>query len=341
MNNSNVYDSNFFMRVRSYSYTDGKIILPNIMKWYAPKSVADFGCAEGTWLSIIKDLDNNIDVTGFDGNYIDRNKLEIDSKEFISVDLDEIREVGRKFDLVISTEVAEHLKPESADQFVELLTSASDNILFSAAIPGQGGDNHLNEQWQNYWTGKFESKGFIPDYSVREFFWNDDRITNWRRQNIMFYTRNSYMVGRAIQKSNQLNNVVHPSFFKDVYELGRENEELIDYIVSAPETYTKIDQVVKKAIQENRNIAITPFGKNGKICKKILNLRYGIKEKAILDNMKNRIGPFVIPLNKAAELPNDTVIIDTCSNEQVHDEVLEEIEKYVNKERIITIFPIG
>jgi len=35
-----------------------------------------------------------------------------------------------------------------------------DNVLFSAAIPNQGGTGHINEQWQEYWAEKFYANGF-------------------------------------------------------------------------------------------------------------------------------------------------------------------------------------
>lgn len=57
---------------------------------------------------------------------------------------------NRRFDLAMTIEVAEHLTPVRADSFVEDLTRLSDVVLFSAAIPAQGGINHVNEQWQSY-----------------------------------------------------------------------------------------------------------------------------------------------------------------------------------------------
>jgi len=338
MNKSNIYDSIFYKKVRSYSYIDGKIILPYILEWYDPKSVADIGCAEGTWLAIIKDLDDNIEIAGFDGNYIDKNKLEIDYRNFTAVDLDYIRDVGRRFDLVISTEVAEHLRPESSEQFIELLTSASDNVLFSAAIPGQGGDNHINEKWQSYWEQMFVTRGFIPDYSVRDFFWNDTKITNWRRQNIMFYTRNPMKINKPAG-SIQLTDVIHPDFFEELRQSERENEELLNYIIANPHIYRTIEKNIGEIVKGTTKIAIAPYGNNGKICKKILNLKYGIQEIALLDNKKYSRGSFYIPIKMLAELPNDIVVLDTCSNECVHEEILGEIKKYVSLSRIVSIFP--
>jgi len=51
-----------------------------------------------------------------------------------------------------SLEVAEHLEPSSAGTIVQSLVSLSDVFLFSAAFPGQGRTNHINEQPHSYWA---------------------------------------------------------------------------------------------------------------------------------------------------------------------------------------------
>ena len=45
-------------------------------------------------------------------------------------------------------------------QLVATITKHGDAVLFSAAIPGQGGQDHLNEQWPEYWQKKFEVNGY-------------------------------------------------------------------------------------------------------------------------------------------------------------------------------------
>ena len=90
-------------------------------------------------------------MTGVDGPYVDRCKLLIDAGDFHAADLAAPIDLGRQFDLVQSLEVAEHLPAAKAEQFVETLTAHGSRILFSAAVPGQGGENHINEQLPDYW----------------------------------------------------------------------------------------------------------------------------------------------------------------------------------------------
>src|SRR5579862_3100091 len=66
--------------------------------------------------------------------------------------LDRPFNLGRSFDLAMSFEVAEHLPPDAAKGFVDSLTRLAPLVLFSAAIPFQGGVGHINEQWPEYWA---------------------------------------------------------------------------------------------------------------------------------------------------------------------------------------------
>lgn len=97
------------------------------------------------------------------------------------------KSLDKKFDLVESLEVAEHLSPCRAYNFVEELTELGDVILFSAAISGQGGVNHVNEQMQSYWAEKFLQFGYVGIDCVRPKIWNNRNVDSWYRQNILIY----------------------------------------------------------------------------------------------------------------------------------------------------------
>ena len=65
----------------------------------------------------------------------------------------------------------------------------SDVVLFSAAIPFQGGVNHVNEQWPEYWATLFESHGFVCSDCLRHRFWYDGNVEWWYAQNILLFAR--------------------------------------------------------------------------------------------------------------------------------------------------------
>src|SRR3546814_3871891 len=109
------------------------------------RSAVDLGCGVGTWLSVLQARGAQ-EVLGFDGDWVDRQLLVIPQDCFRKTDLSRLESSGRRFDLAISLEVAEHLPAARAETFVQTLTSLSDFVLFSAAIPGQGGRNHRSEE---------------------------------------------------------------------------------------------------------------------------------------------------------------------------------------------------
>jgi SAM-dependent methyltransferase len=153
-----------------------------------PASVLDVGCGAGTWLAAWRGAGIS-DVVGVDGDYVDRTKLQIPSDRFVPTELQEPFSLGRKFDLVQTLEVAEHLDETNADTFVESLARHSDTVLFSAAVPGQGGTHHVNEQWPSYWTEKFAKAGYTCYDILRPRIWADQRILWFYRQNILLFAR--------------------------------------------------------------------------------------------------------------------------------------------------------
>ena len=106
---------------------------------------------------------------------------------FFEVDLDKPIEIKRRFDLAISIEVAEHLSKNIAVEFIKTLTCASDIVLFSAAIPFQGGTNHINEQWPEYWNNIFKTYNYVAVDCMRKKFWANNEVLDFHKQNILLY----------------------------------------------------------------------------------------------------------------------------------------------------------
>jgi SAM-dependent methyltransferase len=186
-------------------------VVPVVLKFVRPDTVLDIGCGIGTWLKAFEEH-GIIEYIGVDGNYIDRTMLQIPLTKFRSHDLTLPLDLEKKFDLVVSIEVAEHLHPEAADVFVESLVKHGDTILFSAAIPGQGGQHHLNEQWPQYWQAKFEKHGYYFHDLIRPLIWNNDKVDFWYRQNLFLLKQE--------QPSASLKALVHPR----LHELRLKNE---------------------------------------------------------------------------------------------------------------------
>ena len=180
-------------------------------------SVVDVGCGLGTWLLSFLNLQNRqADILGIDGPWVDPDLLVIPQDRFLAVDLSlETPRIERKYDLAISLEVAEHLFPEKAEEFIRFLTDISDFVLFSAAIPFQGGTNHFNEQWQGYWADLFQQKGYVPIDLVRPWLWDDDKISFHYRQNTILYSRKDRVkeINLPSLLDGQMLSLVHPEYY--------------------------------------------------------------------------------------------------------------------------------
>lgn len=167
-----------------------RVILSPLFEVFTPTSVLDVGCGLGAWLLVAKELGADM-IQGVDGPWIDTQTLIIPEQHFLAQNLDEPLSLARKFDLVTSLEVAEHVAPEAADTFVDSLVAHGDIILFSAAIPFQGGQGHVNEQWPGYWARKFQARGYQVIDAIRPMIWTDENVFWWLRQNTLLFMNES------------------------------------------------------------------------------------------------------------------------------------------------------
>ena len=148
-------------------------------------SVVDIGCGTGSWAAAFNV--RGIDVVGVDGDYVDRKSLRIRQDQFIAHDLNQPLDLGRRFDLAVSLEVGEHLDAGLAAGFVDSLIRHADVVLFSAAVPGQGGSHHVNERWPSYWVALFEQRGYRLFDVVRPAVWNLPDVAYWYSQNLLLF----------------------------------------------------------------------------------------------------------------------------------------------------------
>jgi SAM-dependent methyltransferase len=215
------YSAEFFDRHVAGAIGSARAIVPIVLEMVQPKSVVDVGCGIGAWLSVFRDHGIR-DLTGIDGPYVERSHLMIPGESFLSRDLEQPISLPRRFDLVISLEVAEHLSPASAGDFVRSLTRLGPAILFSAAIPGQGGEHHVNEQWPDFWAAKFAEAGFVGIDCIRPRVWNAPGVEWWYAQNAFLYLerellrQNARLQSEAAAPRAPFAPVIHPGQYKSV-----------------------------------------------------------------------------------------------------------------------------
>jgi SAM-dependent methyltransferase len=203
-----LYPEGFFSAETLPSSSSAGRVVPVLQQLYAPTSVLDVGCGLGHWLAAFRSRGVS-DVLGLDGSYVPVQRLAIPASAFKVVDLQHPPELERRFDLALCLEVGEHLPAESADALVRLLVAASDTVVFSAAVPGQGGQHHINEQWQSYWARIFGQHGYRPLDDVRRALWDDPDVQPYYLQNCLTYVPADVATGRQVD----LVDVVHPRLF--------------------------------------------------------------------------------------------------------------------------------
>ncbi len=174
------------------AWVAAELVAPIVYELFEPKQVVDIGCGVGIWLRALQEAGVE-KIMGVDGDWVQPELLVIPPDCFLHADLhypDQVlNKLTKPFDLVMSLEVAEHLPETCADEFIRTLTSLGDLILFSAAVPKQGGHRHINEQWQSYWAHKFARHGFRPFDLIRPRIVDQQRIQLCYRQNIVIYAR--------------------------------------------------------------------------------------------------------------------------------------------------------
>lgn len=180
------YTPSVYQEWRDLSASSAAAVMPVVLEMTGARRVIDVGCGIGTWLAAAV-RGGATEILGVDGDYVDRTLLQIDADRFVSHDLSRELTLEDRFDLAISLEVAEHLPAERADSFVADLCRLAPLVLFSAAIPHQGGLGHVNEQWPAYWSKRFSSHGFVTLDGVRDLFWEDHRVAPWYAQNTLMF----------------------------------------------------------------------------------------------------------------------------------------------------------
>ena len=209
-----MYDRDFYSQIHDGAINSARVIVPFVIEEFHPDSVIDFGCGTGAWLHEFY-MRGVTTVLGLDGS--EEGHALIPNNSFKVVDLSMPYELEHKYDLAISLEVAEHLPESVADIFVQNITSASDNILWSAAVPGQRGLNHINEQWPSYWVAKFSRAGYYCNGSFRYQFWNDDRIETWYKQNILLFSR------LRPEWNDRVMDIIHPDNYSNYESIEEEH----------------------------------------------------------------------------------------------------------------------
>ena len=185
------YNTSFFNYVDSLQASSHPIMAATIAHRFKLENVIDIGCGSGGLLHSLREV-GNIPGSGLEYSKRGRELCMQKGLQVEFADLTEPLAIDPKHDLVCCFEVAEHLPEAFADQLVASLTSGPNHVVFSAAIPGQGGNDHVNEQPNSYWIEKFETQDFKTDKTMTEEIraeWRSGEVVDWFANNVMVFCR--------------------------------------------------------------------------------------------------------------------------------------------------------
>jgi len=232
---STPYDAAFYQHQQDGSLQSAREIVPHIIQLAAPASVVDVGCGVGAWLRVFQEHGVGT-IAGIDGDWVDEAMLQIPRAAFHRADLSRPFHVAGQFDVAISLEVAEHLPPESAAGFVASLTALAPIVVFSAAIPFQGGVEHKNEQWPDYWASLFANHRCVAVDCLRSRVWQNDNAQFWYAQNMMVFVREDRLgsirdpEARPNDRASSMLSIVHPKKYLQLAALYQEALERSDQL---------------------------------------------------------------------------------------------------------------
>ncbi len=210
------YNADFYADQIPSSVQSAKIILSELFKYTAPNSILDIGCGKGTWLAAAESL-GVTSLHGIDGPWVTAASLLSKSIHFKPANMEQLIPIEQRYDLAISVEVAEHISLARAPAFVGALCDASDVVMFGAAVVGQGGENHVNEQRQSFWVKQFELKGYQCFDVLRPAVWDNEKIAPWYRQNTLVFvnSKNAVLLDRfAARSAVRIIDLIHPEMFE-------------------------------------------------------------------------------------------------------------------------------
>jgi 2-polyprenyl-3-methyl-5-hydroxy-6-metoxy-1,4-benzoquinol methylase len=197
---------------KAYNTMSAQVILPFLFQQVGIGSVLDVGCGIGSWLKVC--LEQHVfDVHGIDGSEWNEDVCLVGSSQYFRKDISEPIEMGRKYDLLFCLEVAEHLPENKSDILIDTLVRHADLVLFSAAIPGQGGDGHENEQWPSYWESKFKKRGYYFSDVIRPKVWNHPDVELWYKQNAVLVVKHGSVFSEHFKPTHTIVDIVHPEMY--------------------------------------------------------------------------------------------------------------------------------
>lgn len=146
-------------------------VADGIVRHLHPLSVLDAGCAMGFLVEALHQ--RGVDAYGVDVSEYAISRVHESVADRCKV-ASLAEPLDRRYDLIVSIEVIEHIPPAEIDQVIANLCSSTDRLLISTTPEDFGEATHLNVQPPEAWSAAFAREGFLRDLSQDFSF-----ITPW------------------------------------------------------------------------------------------------------------------------------------------------------------------
>lgn len=208
MTSPNIYSRNFYNELEVTSKKSAQALVPLLNRLFKPRSVVDVGCGSGEFLRAFIDYGVQ-DSLGIEGVWLSQQSESAQLPSITYLDLEKEWSLERRFDIALCLEVAEHLTPEGGKNLIRSLSRVATRVIFSAALPGQGGTHHINEQFPGYWITEFLNCGLGLELDLRGAIWRDKRIAPWYRQNLMIFSHQAHGYAKGSERYVKLHDEIY------------------------------------------------------------------------------------------------------------------------------------
>lgn len=221
-----IFEDRVYEQIREGTQRSARVVAPRLVEEHRRSrgvaqpveglQVLDVGCGEGWWSAALAAQPEVKEVISIDQAVPEVFAPGVTVQVLDLERGDGVELVGKPFDIVVCLETAEHLKPTAAVGLVAMLCAVvapTGIIVWSAAVPGQGGHGHWNEQWPAYWDHLFRAQGWRLSDPLRDMLWDHPDVEPWYAQNLLIGVTPSAN-GTSWAAGGSPRRLVHPTIFE-------------------------------------------------------------------------------------------------------------------------------
>jgi SAM-dependent methyltransferase len=231
---ASIYDRAYYQSYKDQPYERAEVwtrlfqnFAARIVRDLRPKSALDAGCAMGFLVEALRD--RGVEAYGFDVSDYALSQAREDIRPFLWR-ASAVTPLERDYDVIISTEVLEHLSPMEAEAAVENLCTHTTDIIFSSSPDDFRETTHVNVRGPEYWAELFAHHGFYRDVDYEV-----DYIAPWAVR----FRKTGESVPRVIRGYERLRD-----------RLAYENRELREVLVERHDAAVTAEETLKPTTEE-------------------------------------------------------------------------------------------